>query len=155
MKTELCQKYFENSANPKRLKKKPHDSEMELDQLYFVPCRFVLMKVQKYFDEYGSRVREIYQNDEFHHVRYVERQLAEEFSYEQIQDPRTQKIIRNVFMDVWDSKIPPMSLQNICEELVIQNPGKSITELMKIFVQEYPCKKRQSRNVFDILVKMI
>lgn len=137
------------------LKIKPHDVEMEKDLFYSVPRRFVLKEVQKYFDEYGSQVSEIYRSDESHHVKYVSRKLAEEFSYEQIQDPRTQKRIRNVFMDVWDSRIPPMSIQNICEELIFQNPGRSAAELMKIFAQKYPSKKRQSRFVFNILAKML
>lgn len=133
------------------LKIKPKDIELEARQLDSVPRRFVLKEVQKYFDEFGSKVPELYEVDETHYVKYVNRQLSEEFTYEQIQDPRTRRRIKNVFMEVWDSKIPPQSLQNICDDLVRQNPDAGITELMKIFAKSYPSKKSQSRHVYNIL----
>ena len=133
------------------LKIKPRDVEVELDRLTTVPRRFVVKEVQKYFDEYGSEVKEIYQDDENHYMDYVKRNLKEEFSYEQIEDPKTVRRIKNVFMDVWDSKIAPQSLQNICEDLISENPDVSVTELMKIFANKYPSKKRHSRHVYTIL----
>lgn len=137
------------------LKIKPRDIEAEARQPDSVPRRFVLKEVYKYFDEFGFKVREIYESDETHYMKYVKWQLREEFSYEQIEDPRTTRRIKNVFMDVWDSKIPPKSLQNISEELVRENPDKSILELMKIFATTYPSKKRQSRHVYNILSKIL
>ena len=133
------------------LKIKPKDIELEARQLDSVPRRFVLKEVQKYFDEFGSKVPELYEADETHYVKYVNRQLSEEFTYEQIQDPRTRRRIKNVFMEVWDSKIPPQSLQNICDDLIRQNPDAGVTELMKIFAKSYPSKKSQSRHVYNIL----
>lgn len=133
------------------LKIKPRDVEVELDSLTTVPRRFVVKEVQKYFDEYGCEVKEIYQDDENHYMDYVKRNLREEFNYEQIEDPKTVRRIKNVFMDVWDSKIAPQSLQNICEDLIRENPDASITDLMKIFAGNYPSKKRHSRHVYTIL----
>ena len=133
------------------LKIKPEDIESEARLPDSVPCRFVLKEVQKYFDEFGSKVRSIHEADETHYVKYVKQQLYEEFSYEQIEDPRTTRRIKNVFMDVWDFTIPPKSLQNISEELIRQNPDKDISELMKIFAKTYPSKKWQSRHVFNII----
>lgn len=137
------------------LKIKPVDIEAEARQLDSVPRRFVLKEVQKYFDEFGSRVPEIFEEDDTHYMKYVRQQLREEFTYEQIEDPRTTRRIKNIFMDVWDSKVPPKSLQNISEELIRQYPDKSISELMKIFAATYPSKKRQSRHVFNILSKIL
>ena len=137
------------------LKVKPSDIEAEARQPDSVPRRFVLKEVQKYFDEFGSKVRELYEADDTHYMKYVKHQLKEEFSYEQIEDSRTTRRIKNVFMDVWDSKVPPKSLQNISEELVRQYPDKSISELMKIFASTYPSKKRQSRFVYNILSKIL
>ena len=94
---------------------------------------------------------ELYHDDENHYMNYVKRQLREEFSYEQIEDPKTIRRIKNIFMDVWDSKIPPQSLQNICEDLICEYPNASLTELMKIFASRYPSKKRHSRQVYVIL----
>ena len=137
------------------LKIKPRDIEAEAMQPDSVPRRFVLKEVRKYFDEYGSRVMEIYRDDETHYMNYVKEHLREEFSYEQIEDPRTIRRIRNIFMDVWDSKIPPQSLQNICDELIRNNPDASLTDLMKIFADAYPSKKRHSRHVYGILSSLI
>ena len=137
------------------LKIKPADIEAEARQPDSVPRRFVLKEVRKYFDEFGSKVSELYEADETHYMKYVKNQLGEEFSYEQIEDPRTTRRIKNIFMDVWDSKVPPKSLQNISEDLLRENPDKSISELMKIFASTYPSKKRQSRHVYNILSKII
>jgi hypothetical protein len=137
------------------LKIKPKDIEVEARYLDSVPRRFVLKEVQKYFDEYGSKVREIYEEDETHYIKYVNHQLKEEFTYEQIQDPRTRRRIKKVFMEVWDSKVPPKSLQNICEELVHENPEASVPELMKIFAKTYPSKKKDSRFAYNILTSIM
>jgi ribosomal protein S17E len=137
------------------LKVKPRDIEMEARQPDSVPRRFVLKEVQKYFDEFGSNVKSLYENDDMHYINYVRQHLKEEFTYEQIQDPRTLKRIRTVFMEVWDSKIPPKSLQNIAEELVYANPDASASELMKIFAKTYPSKKKDSRTVYHILTAIL
>ncbi len=133
------------------LKVKPRDIELEAKTLDSVPRRFILKEVQKYFDEYGSQVREIYEKDDTHYVKYVKYHLKEEFSYEQIEDPRTRRRIKNVFMEVWDSKIPPKSLQNICDELIRENPDTGVQDLLKIFAKTYPSKKKDSRIVYQIL----
>ncbi len=137
------------------LKVKPKDIEAEARQLDSVPRRFVLKEVQKYFDEFGSNVRALYENDDTHYIKYVKHQLKEEFSYEQIEDPRTLRRIKNTFMDLWDSQIPPKSIQNICEELIRENPDSTVPELMKIFARTYPSKKRQSRYAFNIFSKIM
>ena len=137
------------------LKIKPKDIEIEAKTLDSVPRRFIIKEVQKYFDEYGTQVREIYESDETHYIRYVNHQLKEEFTYEQIEDPRTRRRIKKIFMEVWDSKIPPKSLQNICEELIRQHPDDSVQDLLKIFAKTYPSKKKDSRYVYQILSVMM
>ena len=137
------------------LKIKPKDIEIEAKYLDSVPRRFILKEIQKYFDEYGSQVKEIYGEDETHYIKYVNRQLSEEFTYEQIHDPRTRRRIKKIFMEVWDSKVPPKSLQNICEELIYENPDASVQELLKIFAKTYPSKKKDSRFVYNILTAIL
>ena len=137
------------------LKIKPKDIEIEAKTLDSVPRRFILKEIQKYFDEYGTQVREIYEIDETHYIKYVNHQLKEEFSYEQIEDPRTRRRIKKIFMEVWDSKIPPKSLQNICEEIYYENPDSSIQELLKIFAKKYPSKKKDSSHAYRILSVMM
>ena len=137
------------------LKIKPKDIEMEARTLDSVPRRFILKEIQKYFDEYGSQVREIYDEDETHYIKYVKHQLREEFTYEQIEDPRTRRRIKKIFMEVWDSKVPPKSLQNICEELIRENPDASIQDLLKKFAKTYPSKKKDSRFAYRILSSLM
>ncbi len=137
------------------LKIKPKDIEIEAKTLDSVPRRFILKEIQKYFDEYGTQVREIYEIDETHYIKYVNHQLKEEFSYEQIEDPRTRRRIKKIFMEVWDSKIPPKSLQNICEEIYYENPDSCIQELLKIFAKKYPSKKKDSSHAYRILSVMM
>ena len=133
------------------IKIKPSDIELEARSFDYVPRRFILKEVRKYFDEYGLQVKELYELDETHYIKYVKYRLKEEFDYEQIEDPRTRRLIKNVFMQVWDSKIPPISIQNICTQLIKENPEASITDLMKIFAKTYPSKKRQSKHVYTVL----
>ena len=137
------------------LKIKPRDIEMEARTLDSVPRRLILKEIQKYFDEYGSQVREIYDEDETHYIKYVKHQLREEFTYEQIEDPRTRRRIKKIFMEVWDSKVPPKSLQNICEELIRENPDASIQDLLKIFAKTYPSKKKDSSFAYRILSSLM
>lgn len=137
------------------LKIKPENIEAEARNPYSVPRRFVLKEVQKYFDEFGSKVPELYGADETHYIKYIKLQLEEEFTYEQIEDPRTRRRIHDVFMDVWDSKIPPKSIQNICDELIHDNPDANVSELLRIFAKTYPSKKKHSRQVYQILSRKV
>lgn len=116
--------------------------------------RFILKEVRKYFDEYGSEVRELYEEDENHCLEYVMRNLEEEFPKELVNMPKTKKRIKKVFMDVWDSKIPPISLQNIAEKLIEEHPDEKIPKLMAIFASEYPSKKKDSRHIYNILTNI-
>ena len=136
------------------IKIKPKNIEIEAKDMDHVPRRFIVKEVQKYFDEYGSKVGEIYEKDETHYMKYVKRQLREEFTYEQIEDPRSIRRIKNTFMDVWNSKLPPMSLQNVCEELMSENHDLSVQELLKLFAKKYPSRKKDSRHVYNILTAM-
>ena len=69
--------------------------------------------------------------------------LSEEYSDELIQ--KSKKKIERVFMQIWDAKEVPVSIHNICDELVEENPDKDISDLMRIFAIEYPSKKKKAR----------
>jgi hypothetical protein len=58
-------------------------------------------------------------------------------------------------MEVWDSKVPPKSLQNICEELIRENPDASIQDLLKIFAKTYPSKKKDSSFAYRIFSSLM
>lgn len=150
MEERFCEKCSENKAT-----QKDNFTDDNAKDSYTVPRRYIIKEVQKYFDEFGSKVGELYAADETHHIKYVNRQLKSEFTYEQIEDPRTRHRIHDVFMEVWDSKMPPKSMQDICDELIEENPGANVSVLLGIFAKTYPCKKRHSRRAYQILSEMV
>ena len=119
------------------LKIKPKDIEIGAKTLDFVPRRFILKEIQKYFDEYGTQVREIYEIDETHYIKYVNHQLKEEFSYEQIEDPRTRRRIKRFS---WKFGILK-SLRKACRISVKRY-------IMKILIQVFRnCSKSLQKNI--------
>ena len=120
-----------------------------------VPRRFVIKEVQKYFDEYGSLAKEIYQKDENHVTDYVNKNLLEEFDSAAVEKKRTQIRIKNIFLDILEAKEPPKGLQEICNSLVDENPGMEITDLMRLFAQQYPEKKRHATIAYGIFERLV
>jgi len=78
------------------LKIKPTSIEYEARQKRKIPRRFILKEVRKYFDEYGSEVKRLYEEDENHYLDYVSRNLKEEFG-DKAYEPRTKKKIKKCF----------------------------------------------------------
>ena len=64
---------------------------------------------------------------------------------------KSRKKIERVFMQIWDAKIPPISLFNLADKLIEENPDKDISDLMRIFAVEYPSKKKQARTLYTTL----
>ena len=110
---------------------------------------FITKEVLKYFDEYGAEVKEIYLKDKNHHTEYLHRMLSEEYSDELIQ--KSKKKIERVFMQIWDAKEVPVSIHNICDELVEEYGNKGIKHCIRMFAQKYPQKKKQARMVYSTL----
>ena len=137
------------------LKVKSADIEEKCRTENGVPRKFILKEVHKYFDEYGSRVRDIYLEDESHYREYVNKNLLEEFDINVVEMKRTQTRIENVFLDMLEAKAPPKGLQDICNELVEKYPDSDVSDLMRLFAQEYPEKKRHARIVYSIFEKLV
>lgn len=135
----------------KYIKIKPTDIENKHRIEKGIPSTSIRKEVLKYFDEYGSEVKEIYETDEKHHTEYLHRMLNEEYSEELIF--KSLKKIEKIFMQVWDSKQVPVSVHNLCEELINKYGDKGITECMRMFAQKYPMKKKDSRTVYQVLEK--
>ena len=117
-----------------------------------IPRKSITKEVLKYFDEYGSQVKEIYNTKPEHHTEYLHRQLKEEYSEELIFKSR--KKIERIFMQIWDSKIPPQSIHIICEELYTKYSDEGITYCMRMFSEEYPSKKKDAKLVYHVLDKI-
>ena len=140
---------YNERGYPKWLKCKPKDIENEHRSQNGIPRSSITKEVLKYFDEYGADVREIYLQDKNHHTEYIERMLSEEYNEEYI--AKSRKKIERIFMQIWDSRIPPISLFNLADKLIEENPDKSIQDLMRIFAVEYPSKKNQARTLYTTL----
>ena len=136
------------------LKVKSADIEEKCRTENGVPRKFILKEVYKYFDEYGSKVKEIYLEDKNHYFDYVMKNLSEEFDSVILEQKRTKSRIENVFLDVLESKEPPKGLQDICRSIKDEHPDKSESDLMRIFAQEYPEKKRSASMAFSIFLSM-
>lgn len=133
----------------KWLKCKPRDIENEHRSVNGIPHSSITKEVLKYFDEYGAEVKEIYLKDKNHHTEYLHRMLSEEYSDELIQ--KSKKKIERVFMQIWDAKEVPVSIHNICDELVEEYGNKGIKHCIRMFAQKYPQKKKQARMVYSTL----
>ena len=120
-----------------------------------IPRKFILKEVRKYFDEYGSKAKEIYKDNPDHVIEYVNRNLLEEFDVVAVEMKRTQKRILNVFLDILDAKEPPKGLQEVCHKIVEEYPNSEISDLMRIFAQEYPEKKRHASMAYSIFESII
>lgn len=140
---------FNAGGHPKWLKCKPKDIENEHRSQNGIPRSSITKEVLKYFDEYGADVKEIYLKDKNHHTEYIERMLREEYNEEYI--AKSRKKIERVFIQIWNAKVPPISIFNLCDKLIEENPGKSIQDLMRIFSVEYPQKKREARTIYTTL----
>lgn len=140
---------YNEGDHPKWLKCKPRDIENEHRSQKGIPRSSITKEVLKYFDEYGADVKEIYLKDKNHHTEYINRMLLEEYPIEFVE--KSKKKIERIFMQIWDSKQVPVGIQNICEELIEENPDKEIADLMRIFAVKYPMKKKDASTVYTTL----
>lgn len=131
------------------IKIKPSDLFERLTTEHGIRRVFILKEVRKYFDEYGYDAKSIYQKDRMHYLNYVKKNLLEEFSEDAVR--RSESKIETVFLDTMAAREPPIGLQQICDELVQNNPDTDVPDLMRIFAFEYPEHKKKSRMVYQIL----
>ena len=94
-------------------------------------------------------------DDKFHYLKYIQKNLLEEFPENLVLSGKTSKKIERVFFDLWEKKTPNTSIQNICQELGDKYSDKSISEVMRIFAKEYPQYKQKSRTVYSVLKYII
>lgn len=117
-----------------------------------IPSYAIRKEAYKYFDEYGVfKVKEIYNQDKLHFLKFIQNNLLEEFPEEFVFSSKTNKKINNVFFDVWESKTPDLTIQKVCQELATKYSDKKISDVMRIFAKEYPSLKKKSRTVYSVL----
>lgn len=133
------------------IKCKPKDIMIKHTTEHGIPRKAITKEVLKYFDEYGSTVKEIYNNDTNHHTEYLHRMLSEEYPEELIM--KSKKKIEKIFMQIWENREVPTSIHTLCDELYNKYGDKGITHCMRMFSQEYPQKKKDARLVYGVLEK--
>ncbi len=139
----------------KYIKIKPHEIEEQAKQVNGIPRRILIKEVYKFFDEYSlDTILEEYKKDKTFYENQINDWLLEEYKKEMVYDSRTKTRLEKVFIDVWNSKLPTKSQQNLAEELVNNNPNGTISELMRKFGEQYPQKKKEARKIYQILESM-
>lgn len=133
----------------KYIKVKPRDIENKHRSENGIPRSSIVKEVLKYFDDYGSEVEEIYNENKNHHTEYITRMLLEDYPEEYVQ--KSSKKIEKIFMQIWDSKQVPESLHNIAQELYDEYHEKGITHCMRMFGQKYPMKKKYAKTIYQVL----
>lgn len=143
---------FDENGTRKWLKCKPRDIEQKHKTVNGIPRRSITKECLKYFDEYGSDVKEIYLKDKNHHTEYLHRQLKEEYSEELIQ--KSSKKIEKTFMQIWENREIPESIHLLAEEIYNKYHKQGISNCMRLFAQEKPMLKNKSRQVYQVLEKL-
>ena len=133
------------------IKIKPDTIKQEAISINGIPRKYIIKEVNKYFDEYGSVAKEDYLNNPEKIWKYVSDNLKEEFDSSIVEDVKNQRRIKKVFLQVADAKEAPESINNIANELIEKYPDESIQNLMRIFSQEYPFKKKDARILYSVL----
>lgn len=133
------------------IKIKPDTIKQEAIATNGIPRKYIIKEVNKYFDEYGSVAKEEYLNNPEKIWKYVSDNLNEEFDANIVEDIKNQRRIKKIFLQVADAKEAPESINNIANELIEKYPDESIPNLMRIFSQEYPFKKKDARILYSVL----
>ena len=75
--------------------------------------------------------------------------LEEEYSLESIHEFPNE--IEDTFLEIWDNKQKPISINTICDDLLCDYSDKGIDYCIKVFEKEYPMKIKQKKVVYDTL----
>jgi len=142
--------FTEDTQEPMFMKIKSAEIEEKCRTENGISRKFILKETYKYFDEYGSEAKEIYKNDPDHAYNYIMNNLSEEFEADALENVRTKRRVRKVFLDTLDAKQPPKGLQEICQSIVEEYPGQEPVDYIRQFAAEYPEKKRMASSAYNI-----
>ena len=105
-------------------------------------------EVLKYFDEYGSEVLTLYNNNENHHTEYIYQMLEEEFS-RKLTDEYADKI-EEIFMEFWNKRVHE-NINTISDDLIDEYANWGIDYCMNVFDKKYPMKRDESDKLYALL----
>jgi len=139
----------DSKGRQRYLKVKPRDIEQKHRCVDGVSRSSIVKETLKYFDDYGSDVQKIYENDPNHHTEYITRLLLEDYNEEYVK--KSAKKIERIFMEIWNAKQVPQSLHDIAQVLFDEYHEQGITHCMRMFGQRYPMKKKDAKTIYQVL----
>lgn len=131
------------------IKVKPDTIEMAHKSENGIPRQYIMKEVMKYLDEHKSTALETWNSNPDEVMEYLNRNLAE--SFEQPYIDKSQNKIKRLFDDKVNPAPTTEEIIKIGDELLEEYPNKSVTDLMRIFGQNYPSMKKQGGKLYKYL----
>lgn len=145
--------YKDHLNNHHYLKIKPFSIEKEHRSEGGIPRQFIMKEMMKYFDEYGSVVKEEYEKSSDHYLEYMKRQLSEEF--DELSIKKSEKKMITYLEKRLYPKPKNEKIVEICNQLLREYPNKELVEYMRLFGQQYPNMKKHSGNVYTYFEEVL
>ena len=131
------------------IKVKPDDIEKEHKSQNGIPRKYIMKEIMKYLDEHGSNAKETFEENPEVIWEYINRNLAEEFDPLWIE--KSQSKMKRWFEEkVYPPKTPDEIIE-IGDNLMNEYPGRSVTDYMRLFGQQYPDQKKQGGKLYKYL----
>lgn len=115
-----------------------------------IPRKDIIKELNKYFDDYQSQIKELYEADKKCYWPYVREMLLEDYSVEYVDNPKTRNKTEKLFLKVWDARMPSPELDTITDELIEEFPKAEVVDLIRLFAQRYPQLKKQAGKVYTL-----
>ena len=114
-----------------------------------IPRQFIMKEIMKYLDEHGSAAKETWENNPSIVMKYINDNLAE--TYNQAMITKSQNKIKGLFEKKVYPLPTPTEIKEIGDKLIKENPNKCITDLMRLFGQQYPHMKKSGGKLYQYL----
>lgn len=114
-----------------------------------IPRQYIMKEIMKYLDEHGSTAKETWENNPSKVMKYINDNLAE--TYDQAFITKSQNKIKGLFEKKLYPLPTPTEIKEIGDKLIKENPNKNITDLMRLFGQQYPNMKKSGGKLYQYL----
>lgn len=131
------------------IKVKPDTIEMAHKSENGIPRQYIMKEIMKYMDEHKSTALETWNTNPDEIMEYLNRNLAESFEQQYID--KSQSKIRNLFEAKVNPQPTPEEIIVIGDKLLNEYPDRSIQDLMRIFGQNHPDKKKSGGKLYKYL----
>lgn len=131
------------------IKVKPDTIEMAHKSENGIPRQYIMKEIMKYLDEHESTAKATWEQNPEEVMDYINRNLSE--SFEQIYITKSQSKIRRLFEDRITPQPVSEEIIKIGDQLIEEYPEKTVTDLMRIFGQNYPELKKSGGRLYKYL----